>query len=108
MLYTYDNSVLLNLINNGVISPKEPEIAYCGNSIVEPGEECDEGLLLNNEGYKQGLCCDDHCKLTPGSECSDKNSDCCQTCRIAPSGHVCKGRDQMNCRTESRCDGDNT
>ena len=69
------------------------------------GEECDEGLLVKGDDYKHGLCCDSKCKLISSADCSDKNSDCCASCKIRPAGVVCKHKDELNCKQESYCDG---
>jgi cysteine-rich repeat protein len=57
----------------------------CGNGIVEPGEECDDG------NRRDGDCCSAECKVEPaGSPCSDGDpctlSDVCvaTTCRGTP------------------------
>jgi disintegrin and metalloproteinase domain-containing protein 17 len=94
----------INVFN--CISFSEPEKSYCGNSLVEEGEECDEGLLVRADHYQQGLCCDNRCRLIAGADCSDKNSECCGGCRIKERGVRCKERDDYNCKEESYCDGD--
>jgi len=44
----------------------DPAVATCGNSVVETGEQCDDG------GTADGDCCDSACQFeTPGSSCSD-------------------------------------
>ncbi|CAG2114295.1 unnamed protein product, partial [Medioppia subpectinata] len=73
---------------------------------VEADEECDEGILVKGDEYVTGLCCDSKCKLIAGSYCSDKNSDCCASCKIRPAGIVCKHKDELNCKQESHCDGE--
>jgi len=88
------------------LSPPEPDRSYCGNSKVEADEQCDEGLLVKGDDYKLGLCCDSKCKLISGADCSDKNSDCCASCKIRPAGVICKHKDELNCKEESNCDGE--
>ncbi|MEZ4760365.1 MAG: T9SS type A sorting domain-containing protein [Flavobacteriales bacterium] len=52
--------------------------AICGNGIVEPGEECDDGNLMNGDGCNQscvaeiGACClpDGSCVMVDGGNCS--------------------------------------
>ncbi len=87
-----------------IIIKSEPDKAYCGNSKVEAGEECDEGIL--SKEYRTGICCDSRCKLLPGNDCSDKNSQCCAKCKIKPLGQICKNKDENNCKRESFCDGE--
>ncbi|KAK5852514.1 hypothetical protein PBY51_006368 [Eleginops maclovinus] len=57
-------------------------INVCGNSRVEQGEECDPGLLHIHLDH----CCTAECKLTPGAQCSDRNSACCNNCGSRPGG----------------------
>ncbi|CAG2108562.1 unnamed protein product, partial [Medioppia subpectinata] len=84
----------------------KPEKSYCGNSIVEADEECDEGLLASGDTYTRGQCCDSRCRLMPGADCSDKNAECCRGCRLSPAGVLCRDRDEMNCRQQAYCDGE--
>ena len=52
--------------------------AICGNGVVEPGEECDDGNLMNGDGCNQscvaeiGACClpDGSCLILDGGNCS--------------------------------------
>lgn len=74
----------------------------CGNGIVEAGEACDGGDL----GYgHRDPCCDSWCRLTPGSQCSDRHSWCCNKCRIQIAGFPCRPAEELNCKQSSICDG---
>lgn len=74
----------------------------CGNGIVEENEECDGGDI----GYAQNdPCCDNTCRFTPGSQCSDRHSWCCSKCRIAPAGSYCRPAEEYNCKQAGYCDG---
>ncbi|XP_061553352.1 disintegrin and metalloproteinase domain-containing protein 12 isoform X8 [Phycodurus eques] len=58
----------------------------CGNLYVEPGEECDCGLLEEC----QDPCCDaSACRLHPGARCS-ADGVCCQDCELRAAGSVCR------------------
>ncbi|XP_061699617.1 disintegrin and metalloproteinase domain-containing protein 15 isoform X4 [Syngnathoides biaculeatus] len=58
----------------------------CGNLYVEPGEECDCGLLEEC----QDLCCDaSTCRLRPGAQCSSDGT-CCRDCKLRAAGSVCR------------------
>ena len=62
-----------NICSNGVCIPLEEPI--CGNNIVETGEQCDDGNLLNNDG------CSSICEIeqvdiecSSNEQCNDYNS----------------------------------
>jgi len=71
------------------------EAARCGNHVVEPPEQCDDGNLVSGDG------CDANCTLTgcgnhvvtAGEQCDDGNvasGDCCSpTCQLEPAGTPC-------------------
>lgn len=46
-------------------------LAACGNGILEPGEECDDGGLTNGDG------CSSECKVQPGWECTATSPSRC-------------------------------
>ena len=82
-------------------------VPACGNSIVEAGEQCDDG---NTQG---GDCCSSTCQFEPvGSSCDDSNActvtDTCNgsgTCTAGPplvcnDGNVCT---DDNCNPASGC-----
>ncbi|CAJ0609073.1 unnamed protein product [Cylicocyclus nassatus] len=83
----------------------EPEKAsFCGNGVVEEGEECDEGTFFMNNGSTQ--CCTSECRLTPSAECSPHNQPCCNdTCSYYPANHVCLPGDPLQCKASSHCTG---
>ena len=59
------------------LSPYHP---VCGNSIVEPGEQCDDS----------SACCTPQCMLAAGAQCSSSPSCCLlDTCQYAPSTTLC-------------------
>lgn len=74
----------------------------CGNGVVEEGEECDGGDV--GHGHNDP-CCDSSCRLTPGSQCSDRHSWCCSKCHIVPAGRPCRPAEEFNCKQASLCDG---
>ncbi|XP_018422159.1 PREDICTED: disintegrin and metalloproteinase domain-containing protein 9 [Nanorana parkeri] len=71
-----------------VPSPDESYSApFCGNKLVDPGEECDCG---NEKECEKDPCCQPRtCKLRSGAQCA--YGSCCQNCRFAPGGTVCRG-----------------
>lgn len=80
------------------------EKEYCGNGIVENGEECDGGDV----GRKyEDQCCDSKCRLRPGATCSDRHSLCCQNCQITPATQICRLEEQFSCKQAAYCDGSN-
>lgn len=80
----------------------EPEESYCGNQRVEGQEECDAGLVGQDD---VDLCCDKHCQLRAGAVCSDKNSPCCQNCQFMNVNVKCREEQRATCEKVSRCTG---
>ncbi|XP_006882332.1 PREDICTED: disintegrin and metalloproteinase domain-containing protein 21-like [Elephantulus edwardii] len=72
---------------------------YCGNGVVEEGEECDCGSLDN---CTKDPCCQSNCTLRLGAMCAF--GLCCKDCKIMPSGQVC--RQQISeCDLTEWCNG---
>ncbi|XP_042889599.1 ADAM 17-like protease [Penaeus japonicus] len=80
----------------------EPEESYCGNQRVEGQEQCDAGLVGQDD---IDLCCDKYCKLRDGATCSDRNSPCCHGCQYMSLGVKCREQQPATCENESRCLG---
>ena len=70
-------------------------VSYCGNGILENGEECDSGVEDN--------CCTSTCKLKPNAKCSDSNHKCCESCQLSSKDRVCAGGTE--CDLTRNCDG---
>lgn len=92
---------------------------FCGNQIVEEGEECDCGY---NDDECDDQCCiprragsgdtskrnERACKRTPGSICSPSEGPCCESdCNFSPkSEHQLKLCEiESECTETSYCDG---
>ncbi|XP_029808706.1 disintegrin and metalloproteinase domain-containing protein 20-like [Suricata suricatta] len=72
---------------------------FCGNSVIEEGEECDCG---NIHQCLDDPCCLLNCTLKPGAACT--SGICCKDCKFMPSGTVC--RHQMSeCDLPEWCNG---
>ncbi|XP_047429465.1 disintegrin and metalloproteinase domain-containing protein 17 [Mugil cephalus] len=76
----------------------------CGNSGVEPGEECDPGLM----NLSSDPCCTSDCRLRPGAQCSDRNSACCKGCQFESKGEVCQEPIDATCKGHSYCTGNSS
>ncbi|TFK08182.1 Disintegrin and metalloproteinase domain-containing protein 9 [Platysternon megacephalum] len=89
-------SCLLNVPN-----PDETySIPFCGNKLVDAGEECDCGSPKECESDP---CCEsDTCKLRAGAECA--YGDCCKKCRFLPGGTVCRASTN-ECDLSEYCNG---
>ncbi|XP_060118345.1 disintegrin and metalloproteinase domain-containing protein 20-like [Heteronotia binoei] len=61
------------------------KLKYCGNGIVEHGEECDCGSKFKCESDP---CCLSDCKLRSGVTCAF--GECCSKCQYLPAGTVCR------------------
>ena len=85
---------------------EQKENTFCGNLIVEKGEECDSGLLDDYD-----TCCTSTCKFRtdPNTNkpytCSDTHDPCCTNCRVAPSTKVCLEASPFHCKGKTYCSG---
>ena len=86
-----------------------PEIAICGNGVVEEGEECDCGW---EEDCLESCCWPQRtkytqnqlpCTLRPTAVCSPSQGPCCG--RDCGFSRGTKCRDDNGCREDSYCDG---
>ncbi|GIX83684.1 ADAM 17-like protease [Caerostris extrusa] len=80
----------------------KPEESFCGNSLVEEGEECDAGFIGSEDNDP---CCDSTCKLKHGAICSDKNAPCCRSCQLVHGGIICRESQPSACKREAYCNG---
>ena len=88
----------------------EPEIAICGNGVVEEGEECDCGW---EEDCLETCCWPQRTKYSvsqipctlrrPAALCSPSQGPCCNRDCSYNIGDKC--RDDNGCRGDSYCDG---
>ncbi|KAM7541394.1 hypothetical protein Aperf_G00000039495 [Anoplocephala perfoliata] len=79
-------------------------LSECGNSRIDPGEQCDPGW----RGSEEDPCCTSSCQLKPGAKCSPLNHQCCTpTCQLAKKGTLCAEPDPAvsPCLSAGRCDG---
>ncbi|EUB64631.1 ADAM 17-like protease [Echinococcus granulosus] len=82
-------------------------MSQCGNSRLDPGEECDPGSRV---GGAQGRdpCCTSICRLKPGAKCSPLNHQCCTSdCQLLKKGTLCAEPDPTvsPCLSAGHCDG---
>lgn len=77
----------------------KPKSTFCGNGIVEKGEECDPGLT-SPTGDR---CCTKNCRLKAGTQCNDRNSPCCTGCRFSSLSKLCLDSNELDCKRESYC-----
>uniref|UniRef100_A0A803XW62 ADAM metallopeptidase domain 9 n=1 Tax=Meleagris gallopavo TaxID=9103 RepID=A0A803XW62_MELGA len=75
-------------------------IPYCGNKLVDMGEECDCGSPKECESDP---CCEPGtCRLRSTAECA--YGDCCKNCRILPGGTECRASNN-ECDLPEYCNG---
>ncbi|XP_015720127.1 disintegrin and metalloproteinase domain-containing protein 20 [Coturnix japonica] len=72
---------------------------YCGNKIVESGEQCDCG---SKSECRRDPCCHPNCTLTEGSVCA--SGTCCKGCQMRPAGTLCRARTD-ECDLPEYCNG---
>lgn len=76
--------------------------SFCGNGIVDPGEECDAGLI---GGQDTDPCCTIECRLKSHAKCSDFNHLCCQNCQVQRQGFLCREANHLDCKESQVCNG---
>uniref|UniRef100_A0A8I3N489 ADAM metallopeptidase domain 20 n=2 Tax=Canis lupus familiaris TaxID=9615 RepID=A0A8I3N489_CANLF len=80
-----------NILTKGLCihSPPYPgnvfKVQYCGNLVIEEGEECDCGTT---DQCVNDPCCLLNCTLKPGAAC--QFGICCKDCKLMPSGTLCR------------------
>ncbi|KAH0620687.1 hypothetical protein JD844_021369 [Phrynosoma platyrhinos] len=83
--------------------PPDPEkmykIKYCGNKVVEKGEECDCGSKAECE---LDPCCQSNCTLHYGANCAF--GQCCANCQYLPAGSICRKKNSI-CDLPEYCSG---
>ncbi|KAL5967121.1 ADAM 17-like protease [Taenia solium] len=82
-------------------------MSQCGNSRVDPGEECDPGWRVGG-AQGQDPCCTSLCRLKPGAKCSPLNHQCCTPdCQLSKKGTLCAEPDPTvsPCLSAGHCDG---
>uniref|UniRef100_A0A8C9AS19 ADAM metallopeptidase domain 15 n=1 Tax=Prolemur simus TaxID=1328070 RepID=A0A8C9AS19_PROSS len=84
--------------------PSLPSLAtFCGNMLVEPGEQCDCGF----PDACTDPCCDySTCQLRPGAQCAS-DGPCCQNCQLRPAGWQCRPT-RGDCDLPEFCPGDSS
>ncbi|XP_028623979.1 disintegrin and metalloproteinase domain-containing protein 24-like [Grammomys surdaster] len=75
-------------------------LKFCGNNIVEEGEECDCGSF---KSCKEDFCCMPSCTLRSKAKCS-KGPCCNRKCQFEPSGTLCRPREN-ECDLPEWCNG---
>ncbi|RUS71444.1 hypothetical protein EGW08_020794 [Elysia chlorotica] len=81
--------------------PRSEIFGFCGNGIIDKGEQCDPGVVS-----KEDKCCTSKCLFREFANCSETNEECCSDCQIAPKGTVCRVPGYIHsCIQQSRCTG---
>uniref|UniRef100_A0A8R1DVU4 Uncharacterized protein n=1 Tax=Caenorhabditis japonica TaxID=281687 RepID=A0A8R1DVU4_CAEJA len=82
---------------------EEEMTSFCGNGIIEDGEECDNGVGTD---AIEVSCCDKFCRLNVGAKCSPLNHICCTSaCQFHNSSHICLQGDSLLCKADAVCNG---
>ncbi|KAG7247010.1 hypothetical protein CRUP_006417, partial [Coryphaenoides rupestris] len=73
---------------------------YCGNKLLDIGEDCDCG---SEKECEEDPCCEyKTCKLKPGAQCA--YGVCCHKCQYLPGGTVCRESTDQ-CDLPEYCNG---
>ncbi|CAL8343862.1 unnamed protein product [Lota lota] len=73
---------------------------FCGNKLVDIGEDCDCG---SEKECEEDPCCEyKTCKLKPGAQCA--YGVCCRKCQYLPGGTVCRSSTDQ-CDLPEYCNG---
>ncbi|XP_032918661.1 disintegrin and metalloproteinase domain-containing protein 20-like [Catharus ustulatus] len=72
---------------------------YCGNKVVESGEQCDCGSPAN---CRRDPCCHANCTFTAGSVCAF--GKCCKNCQFLQAGTLCRAS-TGSCDLPEYCNG---
>ncbi|CDW56439.1 disintegrin family protein [Trichuris trichiura] len=93
---------------------KRRETSFCGNALVEDGEECDCGFDKDECERRGDRCCYPHqsssgtmCKRKGNSKCSPSEGVCCSpsTCDFVSNNDHVQCRVVTECSREQFCDG---
>uniref|UniRef100_A0A8C6RCM9 Uncharacterized protein n=1 Tax=Nannospalax galili TaxID=1026970 RepID=A0A8C6RCM9_NANGA len=95
-LKTYDTTNCLHKIHRPLSILR---VTFCGNGVVEDGEECDCG---SETMCRNDPCCMKGCTLKYGAACSF--GLCCKDCQFMPSGTVCR-ENNSECDLPEWCAG---
>ncbi|NWX19526.1 ADA32 protein, partial [Aegotheles bennettii] len=72
----------------------------CGNSVVDPGEQCDCGAA---QACLKDKCCTETCQFKPGVQCS--SGLCCNECQFKQKNSPCRPPADMQCDLPEFCNG---
>ncbi|XP_053140597.1 disintegrin and metalloproteinase domain-containing protein 21-like [Hemicordylus capensis] len=72
---------------------------YCGNKVVDNGEQCDCGSKVHCESDP---CCQSNCMLRSGASCA--SGLCCTKCQYRQAGTICREK-IGNCDLPEYCNG---
>ncbi|KAL7079699.1 hypothetical protein ACQ4LE_001328 [Meloidogyne hapla] len=94
--------VLYSLAHRCFVEEKK---AFCGNGILEEGEQCDSGAHFQHFGVRDD-CCTKECKLRSGAFCSPRHYECCSMdCTFLSKDIVCHAQKSDICKAEANCSG---
>ncbi|XP_062824144.1 disintegrin and metalloproteinase domain-containing protein 21 [Anolis carolinensis] len=80
-------------------SEKKDKIKYCGNKVVEKGEQCDCGSKAECESDP---CCQFNCTFYSGASCAF--GQCCANCQYLQAGSICREKTSI-CDLPEYCSG---
>lgn len=88
---------------NCLLIPPDPnkifKFKFCGNKVVDNGEQCDCGTKAE---CKLDPCCQSNCKLRLGATCAF--GQCCAKCQYQATGTICRNK-TSSCDFPEYCNG---
>ncbi|KAJ0019118.1 hypothetical protein NQD34_006687 [Periophthalmus magnuspinnatus] len=96
--------MILSVGGSCLLNVPRPDDAYsapfCGNGLVDHGEDCDCG---SQKECESDPCCEfGTCRLKSGAECAF--GECCHNCQFLPGGRVCRSSSD-ECDLPEYCNG---
>lgn len=83
-----------------------PYYGYCGDNVLNSGEDCDAGLQGSTccAGPGDGVTM---CQFKNGGVCDDANNTCCYQCQYRPTTYLCQHETECylpsNCTAQGQC-----